>query len=329
MQYIPYFFVLICIGIVLLVIRSWLNKVEERSKLSEDLVSWLKEMGTRLDSQNSNIDQKLMSQMKVFNERLDRASETMQHVQKSIGEFSEIGRSMQQLQEFLQSPKLRGNIGEQVLKELLNQCLPPDCFTLQYGFKNGEKVDAVIKTVNGLIPIDSKFPMSNFKRMIEEQDAKMKEQVQKEFIKDVRTHIKSISQKYILTSEGTIDYAIMYIPSESIYYEIINTSDLYDFAAEKRIVPVSPMSFYAYLKVILLSFEGQRIQKQAKDIIQILQSMRKDYEKADEAMGVLHKHLSNAYNQSAQVSQSLMKLGQKIESTSSISSSPVQEKLIE
>jgi hypothetical protein len=195
----------ICIGIVLLVIRSWLNKVEERSKLSEDLVSWLKEMGTRLDSQNSNIDQKLMSQMKVFNERLDRASETMQHVQKSIGEFSEIGRSMQQLQEFLQSPKLRGNIGEQVLKELLNQCLPPDCFTLQYGFKNGEKVDAVIKTVNGLIPIDSKFPMSNFKRMIEEQDAKMKEQVQKEFIKDVRTHIKSISQKYILTSEGVDD----------------------------------------------------------------------------------------------------------------------------
>ena len=250
-------------------------------------------------------------------------------MQKSIGEFAEIGRSMQQLQEFLQSPKLRGNIGEQVLKELLTQCLPLDCFTLQYGFKNGEKVDAIIKTSNGLIPIDSKFPMSNFKRMSEEKDSKSKEVLIKEFIKDVKNHIKSISQKYILTSEGTIDYAIMYIPSESIYYEIINTADLYDYASKMRIVPVSPMSFYAYLKVILLSFEGQRIQKQAKDIIQILQSMRKDYEKADEAMGVLHKHLSNAFNQSSQVSQNLMKLGQKIESTSMISSTPIQEKLID
>ena len=111
----------------------------------------------------------------------------------------------------------------------------------------------------------------------------------------------------------------MYIPSESVYYEIINDGDLYDFAAKMSIVPVSPMSFYAYLKVILISFEGQRIQKQAKEILSLLQSMQKDYEKADEAMSILQKHISNAYNQTSQVSKNLMTLGQKIHSTSTLS----------
>ncbi len=250
------------------------------------------------------------------------------HVQRSIGEFAEIGRSMQQLQQFLQSPKLRGNIGEQVLKELLSQCLPGDCFMLQYSFKNGEKVDAVIKTSQGLVPVDSKFPLSNFKKMHENEGA-LREQFKKDFVKDVKTHIKSISQKYILSSENTVDYALMYIPSESVYYEIINEGDLYDYASSMRIVPVSPMSFYAFLKVILISFEGQRVQKEAKEILKVLQSMKKDYEKADESLSILNKHISNAYNQTAQVSRSLSQLGQKIENTASLSLPEIQEKLIE
>ena len=210
----------------------------------------------------------------------------------------------------------------------LTQCLPLDCFALQYTFKNGEKVDAVIKTSHGLIPVDSKFPISNFKKMFETEGDE-RERSKKDFLKDVRIHIKSISQKYILASEGTIDYALMYIPSESVYYEIINDADLYDYASSMRIVPVSPMSFYAYLKVILISFEGQRVQKEAKAILTVLSSMKKDYEKADESLGILNKHISNAYNQSAQVSKNLNLLGQKIETTASLSSADTQPPLIE
>ncbi|HRN69848.1 MAG TPA: DNA recombination protein RmuC [Candidatus Woesebacteria bacterium] len=331
MDFLPYIFTAIVIIIVLVIIRSWLKSLEEKSKVSDELVAWLKDLGSRVDKQTEQMDRKMEHNMDMFNKRLDNAAKVIGDVQKSIGEFSEIGRSMQQLQEFLQSPKLRGNIGEQVLKELLAQSLPPDSFVLQYGFQNGQKVDAIIKTSQGLIPIDSKFPISSFKKMIDIQNAEEKERIKKEFEKEVKVHIKNISQKYILTGEGTIDYALMYIPSESVYYELINSGNLYDYAAEMRVVPVSPMSFYAYLKVILISFEGQRIEKQAKDILSVLQSMKKDYEKADEAMSVLQKHISNAYNQSSQVSKNLMVLGQKIESTGSLPSGKKteQERLLE
>lgn len=324
----PYILIVASTVIILFVLRMWITRMEQKSKVSDDIVAWLKDVSTRLETSTQQVDHKLTQNLSMFNQRLDRASETMMNVQRSIGEFAEIGRSMQQLQQFLQSPKLRGNIGEQVLKELLSQCLPGDCFTLQHSFKNGEKVDAVIKTSQGLVPVDSKFPISSFKKMYETEGV-VREQFRKDFVKDVKTHIKSISQKYILSTEGTVDYALMYIPSETVYYEIINEGDLYDFASSLRIVPVSPMSFYAYLKVILISFEGARIQKEAKEILKVLQSMKKDYDKADESLSILNKHISNAYNQSSQVTRSLTQLGQKIEHTSSLSLPEVQDKLIE
>src|SRR3989344_9419463 len=134
--------VFIAIIFILLIIRLWLNKLEEKTKISDDLVDWLK-------SSTSQIDSKLTENMKMFNTRLDNAARVIGDVQRTIGEFSEIGRSMAELQEFLTSPKLRGNIGEQVLNELLSQHFPKSSFKLQYTFKNGEKVDAVIKTSQG------------------------------------------------------------------------------------------------------------------------------------------------------------------------------------
>ena len=170
MDIFSYVFTAIAIVVVLFLIRSWLQSIEKKSNVSEELIEWLKDLGARVDKQTETMDHRLTQNIDMFNKRLDKAAQVIGDVQKSIGEFSEIGRSMQQLQEFLQSPKLRGNIGEEVLKELLAQSLPADTYSLQYSFKNGEKVDAVIKTSHGLIPIDSKFPISNFKKMIEEKN---------------------------------------------------------------------------------------------------------------------------------------------------------------
>lgn len=308
--------------LILYIIRLWLNQLEEKTKIADELVEWLK-------TSTKSVDEKLTESMKMFNTRLDKAAFVIAQVQKNIGEFSEIGRSMQELQEFLQSPKLRGNIGEQVLKELLSQYFPKDSFKLQYSFKNGEKVDAVIKTSQGIIPIDSKFPIENFRRMLAEKDPTAKEKVKKEFIADVKKHIQDIAKKYILAAEGTSDYALMYIPSESVYYEIINSPELFDFAGNKRVLPVSPMSFYAYMKAILMSFEGQRIQSKAKEILAILQAIRKDYEKTDEALSILTRHITNAYNQVSQVTKSFLSLGQKVTSTRLISDESEQKKLLE
>jgi DNA recombination protein RmuC len=132
--------------------------------------------------------------------------------------------------------------------------------------------------------------------------------------------MRDISQKYIVVAEGTVDYALMYIPSEAIYYEIINTASLCDFAADKRVLAVSPMSFYAYMKSILMSFEGQKIQSQAKEILLTLKSIKKDYEKTDEAMAVLQKHIGNSYNQLSNVTKLFSGLGQKLDSTHLLSS---------
>lgn len=315
MNLIFFFTLIIALFIALIVIRLWLNKIEQHSKLSDELIEWLK-------SSTASVDQKLSESMKLFTTHLSQ-------IQKSIGEFSQIGQSMQELQEFLTSPKLRGNIGEQVLKELLSQYFPKDCFQLQYSFKNGEKVDAVIKTSQGLIPIDSKFPMENFRRMMKEKDPKEKERAKKDFTSDVKKHIADISKKYIQTTQGTSDYALMYIPSESLYYEIINDEELFDFAGKMRVLPVSPMSFYAYMKAILMSYEGARIQAKAKEILEILQAIKKDYEKTEEALSILNKHLTNAYNQIAQVTKSFLQLGQKLTSTQFLSAQEKQKKLLE
>jgi DNA recombination protein RmuC len=293
--------ILVLIIILIVLVLALLLR---KPKTNEDLLEYLKTTNTRLNEQS-----------KTFNERLDNAARVISDVQKNIGEFSEIGRGMKDLQEFLSSPKLRGNIGEQVLKELLKQFLPKESFNLQYAFKSGEKVDAAIKTSAGIIPVDSKFPMENFRRM---QDDKS---FTKEFERDVKKHIDDISRKYILTEEGTIDYALMYIPSESVYYEVVNSQTLFDYGAERRVLPVSPTTFYAYLRAILMSFEGQKIEKKAQEILSSLRAIQKDYSKVEDNLTTLQKHLTNAFNMMGNVFSSFNLMGQKIASTGKLSGS--------
>lgn len=294
--------------------------ISKKPKNTQDatIVEWLKSMQSTLTSNTQITNRTLSENTKQLNERLDKAASVIAGVQKNIGEMSEIGRSMKDLQDLLKSPKLRGNIGEQVLKELLSQMLPKSSFHLQYAFKSGHIVDAAIQTSAGIIPIDSKFPMENFRKMSGASTELEKKSAEKEFNNDVKKHIDSIASKYILTGEGTIDYALMYIPSEAIYYEIINNTTLIDYASHKRILPVSPMSFYAYLRSILIGFEGQKITEQAKEILSGIRSIQNDYEKVGETIDTLEKHITNSYNMMTNVTTGFDKLGIKIKSTASI-----------
>lgn len=303
--------------IILLISVIFLIVLILKQKPSTDLVEWLRSTSQRLEIQN-----------KSFNERLDNAAKVIGDVNRNIGEFSEIGRGMKELQQFLSSPKLRGNIGEQVLKELLKQFLPQESFNLQYTFKSGEKVDAAIKTSAGIIAVDSKFPMENFRKLQETDDRQQTEQVKKDFERDVKKHIDDISHKYILTDEGTLDYALMYIPSESVYYEIVNNQTLFDYAQTKRILPVSPTTFYAYIKAILMSFEGQKIEKQAQEILAALRGIKKDYGKVKENLGTLQKHLTNAANMMGNVYTSFTNLGQKIVNMQDLDTDSTKNKTI-
>jgi len=290
--------------VVFWLINKRLSKIEQATKPDQTLIEWLKTQ-QEVSQQTS----------RIINERLDRAAQVIADVQKSLGEMSEIGRGMKDLQEFLRSPKIRGNIGEQVLKELLGQMLPKQSFHLQYTFRSGVTVDAAIKTNSGIIPVDSKFPLENFRKMNKAESEAEKRAAEKEFVRDVKSHIEAISSKYILTEEGTIDYALMYIPSEAVYYEVVNNPDLFDYAGKKRVLPVSPMTFYAYLRAILASFEGQKIEQKAKQILATLRAIQKDYQKVEGNLSVLSRHLQNAYNQMANVLTIFTQLGQKLSSS--------------
>jgi DNA recombination protein RmuC len=295
-------------------INRKLSQIAEKSKPDETLVEWLRANQDLLQKSNKNVSDTLQKNTQAIAERLDRAAQVIGALQKEAGQFSEIGRSMRDLQEFLKSPKLRGNIGEEVLKDLIAQMFPKKAFHLQYSFKSGDKVDAALKTDAGLLPIDSKFPMENFQRMIKAETKAEKQKAKTAFKADVKKHIKTISQKYILPEEGTMDFALMYIPSEAVFYEIANIPDLTDFARKHRVYPVSPTTLYAHLQTILLSFEGKKIEARSREVFQLLRAIRKDYEKTEGSLSVLGKHLQNAYNQMNNVVSSFNLMGQKISS---------------
>jgi DNA recombination protein RmuC len=156
--------------------------------------------------------------------------------------------------------------------------------------------------------------------MVKANDKQEKEMFEKEFIRDVKKHIDAISKKYILPSEGTMDFALMYIPSESVYYEIVNQTDVLDYARRARVYMVSPSTLYAHLQTILLSFEGKKIESHTKELFTLLRSMQIDYEKIEENMSTLGKHINNAYSQFGNVFSGFSSLGQKLNSTKTLES---------
>lgn len=263
-----------------------------------------------------------------LNQRLDNAAKVISEVQRNIGEMSEIGRSMRDLQDFLNSPKLRGNIGEQVLKDLIGQIFPKSSFYLQYAFRSGEKVDAAIKTAAGILPIDSKFPMENFVKMNKVKEAKDRDLYKRAFIQDIKKHISSISKKYILPEEGTMDFALMYIPSEPVYYEVVNEEELLALAQKSRVYPVSPSTLYVHLQTILLSFEGQKIESHAKEVFRALRAIQNDYSKIGDDISVLQKHINNAHNTMSNVSSDMIRLGQKISHAGRLEEKEEENKLL-
>ncbi len=295
------------------IINKKLSEILKKSSPSEELLEYLRTTNARLDKQNESLN----ISTRALNERLDKAAQVISSVRESIVQVSEIGRSMKELQEFISSPKLRGNLGEHVLKEILGQFLPKNSFNLQYTFKTGDKVDAAIRTQAGIVPIDSKFPMENFRKMMS-TEGEEKDHFASLFEKDVKKHIDTISKKYILTEEGTIDYALMYIPSEAVYYEVVNNPSLFEYASEKRVLPVSPTTFYAYIKAILMSFEGQKIEEEAKRILLSLKAIKRDYDKVESELSVLQRHIVNSFNMIGNVMSSFVRMGQKISLTQSL-----------
>ena len=281
----------------------------------------------QVNQQLQMVNQQLQSSSGEVNKRLDNAARVIGDVQKNIGELSktseqifEVGKDIASLQEILRTPKLRGGLGEQFLGELLYQILPPKSFTLQHTFLSGERVDAVVTVGDKLVPIDSKFPLENFKRIIESNVDEEKRVHLKAFYRDVKKHIDDIANKYIVPKEGTYDFALLYIPAENVYYETITKDESFgeekgilNYALSKKVIPVSPNLFYAYLHVIALGLKGLKIEENALKIQVELAGLAKEIKGFQEDFQLVGKHITNATNKYEEARRRLDKFSFKLE----------------
>lgn len=307
----------IVIGLIVIIVGlliALLILVSKRNT-SPELTEYLKQtMESVRDSRNQQ-----QEAIRGVSMSLEHATTVIQGVQRDIGELTEIGRAMQDLQEYINNPKLRGTLGEHILSESLHQMLPVDLYTLQYRFAGGEIVDAAIFIGESIIPVDAKFPIQNSIKLHNAKSTEERKSIMKLFERDVKKHIDAISQKYIRTEEKTVDYAIMYIPSEAVYYEVVNNEFLITAAREQRVIVVSPMTFYAFLRAVLMSMQGIRIQQEAKEILAILEATRREYDAIEGALGVLDRHVTNAYNQLREVNKYFVHLGQRLSAARTLS----------
>jgi DNA recombination protein RmuC len=258
-------------------------------------------------------------------ERLDNAARVVSNVQQSLGgleeanrKLYEVGKDIASLQEILRAPTLRGGLGEFFLEDLLAQILPARHFTAQHAFRSGDRVDAVIKLGMSLVPVDAKFPLENFKRMLEACTDEDKARTKRLFVNDVRKHIDAIAGKYILPDEGTYDFALMYIPAENVYYETILKDDaegeksLSHYALSRHVIPVSPNSFYAYLQVVVLGLKGMKVEERAKEIVQYLSRLQGDFLRFRDDFGVLGRHLGHAQASYQNTDKRLEQFGERL-----------------
>jgi DNA recombination protein RmuC len=251
---------------------------------------------------DSNV-QTVTSHLGIITGQITNTTNVVAQVEGKLGQMQQasqqifdLAKQMSSLQEILQSPKMRGGFGEFLLNDLLAQCLRPDAYKVQSPFKNGTIVDAALFIGKSTLCIDSKFPLENFRRMYQTEGEPERRNLRKQFLNDVKKHINDISTKYILPEENTLDFALMFIPAENVYYELIvrDENDLYEHCLLKKVIPVSPNTFYAYLQVILQGLRGFQISEQAKRILAQLQQVGNDLDRLDVDFTKIGSHLRDA-----------------------------------
>jgi DNA recombination protein RmuC len=238
------------------------------------------------------------AQTKMADE-LKNTRDQISQIQRQLGEVQQAGKQMsetaQTLEAILGGAKSRGSLGEVTLERLLEDSLPSAQYSTQYRFSSGEAADAVIKLRDKkLMAIDSKFPLDAYRRISTDGD-----EARRAFATAVKGHADAITKKYILPDEGTLDVALMFVPSESVYYELLMTEDskgqpLDAYCRDKHVIAVSPNTLFAHLHVIALGLRGMQMEENAKRILESLSGMEKQLEKFADKFGTLGTHLKNA-----------------------------------
>src|SRR3954447_15797247 len=274
----------------------------------------LRELDHRLDRRLHELDVKVDGRLRDATQTTERIHERLGEVGNATREMLDRAKDLGRLEQALRPPKARGGFGELLLENLLRDRLPPAAFAVQHSFSDGARVDAVVR-VGQLIPIDAKFPLDNYHRIVEAETELDRQRHEKEFARDVKQKIDSIAAKYIRPAEGTYDFAFMYVPVEAVYYELAcgRTGALLQYAHERRVFPVSPTTFIAYLQVIVLGMRGMQVERHAYEVMGYVADLRNEFERFTEDFDLIGTHLGRAQSKFTDADKRLNKLSTKLE----------------
>jgi DNA recombination protein RmuC len=289
-------------------IEARLGSVEER------LDRRLSEVHEGFDRRLEGLDGRLLSSQQSAGQTATQIVERLGKLDGTAAQMLQKAADLGRLEQALRPPKARGGVGEMLLANLLRDMLPADAYRLQHTFRSGERVDAVVR-VDKLVSVDAKFPLDNFERLVNAEGDAERELHEKAFARDVKGHIDAIAAKYIRPAEGTFDFAFMYLPSESVYYELVcgKTGALSAYAHDKRVIPVSPSTFHAYLLMVTQGLRALQIERHAQDVMAFCAQLGKDFERFRGDFEVVGKHIGNAQSKYSEASGRLTRLEATLE----------------
>lgn len=324
--YIVIAILLLGFGVLLYFLLDLKRKTEQpvESDHMKLMMEWMREIKNDTEATRESMNRNILETNKQINERLDNAGRVIAGLSGKLGEMSQIGPDIRRLAETLSSSKLRGNFGEEMLEGMLAQVLPKGSYFMQYRFKSGDTVDAMVRIGENLLCIDSKFSLENFRLYKETQDEKLAEGYRKAFLKDTKKRVDEVHKKYILPQENTFDFALMYVPSQGVYEEVIIDTEITEYTRAKRVIPVGPNSLFTYLQSIVLSLRGQQINKIAKEILAMVTGIKQESDKFAKNLDVLGNHVKNTYNQMSTVTTDFTKLRSNISMAASLQAEEVE-----
>ena len=310
-----------------------LSEAAGAREASESLDRRFEDLRRSVEERVRGVEQSLSEGQKGLSEHLGESGKLLRDVGERMGRIFEASQKIEKLagevtrlEDLLKPPKLRGTLGEAFLEQALRQALPPGSWQMQYRFSDGVSVDAVIRIKDRWIPVDSKFPLENFRRAREVEDPAERRRAQAAFGGDVRRHADAIRRKYIRPAEGTCEYAFMYVPAEAVYAEMVADGEekaLADSCIEMRVFPVSPRLFYAFLSTVAMVLRGEELQKNAREVQERLADLERLWERAEEPFLKVRGHMNNAQKQYEEAASALNRFAAKLSGISEVA----QEKL--
>ncbi len=308
------FLAIAVLAAVLVLARAGRGLLEQRFGTIEERLGGIED---RVHNRLEGLDTRLLTTQQSSGQQVTQIVEKLARVEGTAAQMLDKASELARLEQLLRPPKARGGFGELLLENLLRDRLPPSAYGVQHTFKTGERVDAVIR-IEKLVPIDSKFPLDNFERMVDAEDEAQQALFEKAFARDVKGHIDVIASKYIRPAEGTYDFAFMYLPVEAIYYELAcgKTGALLRYAHERRVFPVSPTTFTAYLQVIAFGLKGLEFEQHAHEVMAYLADLRKDFGRFREDFEVVGTHLEHAQKRYVSAEKRLDRFDTKLERAS-------------